>query len=116
MGVINLFNLLVSIGWAPGAFRHQVVLALGHMIAKAKLPAQKGLDRVAGSSPWRCCRLGATGSLRKMGLAFRAEEEDISISLLFPVFSLISSSALARGSSSEGAESPEDGTDVWSPF
>lgn len=57
--------------------------------------------------PWRCCRLGATGSLRKMGTAFRAEE-DISISLLFPVFSLISSSALARGSSSEGAESPED--------
>lgn len=34
VGVINLFNLLVSIGWARGAFRHQVVLALGHMIAK----------------------------------------------------------------------------------
>lgn len=51
VGVINLFNLLVSIGWAPGAFRHQVVLALGHMIAKGKLPALKGLDRAGGSSP-----------------------------------------------------------------
>lgn len=51
VGVINLFNLLVSIGWAPGAFRHQVVLALGHMIAKGKLPALKGLDGAGGSSP-----------------------------------------------------------------
>lgn len=68
VGVINLFNLLVSIGWVPGAFRHQVVLALGHMIAKAKPPARKGL-RAAGSSPWRCSRLGATGSLRKTRMA-----------------------------------------------
>lgn len=51
VGVINLFNLLVSIGWAPGAFRHQVVLVSGHMIAKTKLPAQKGLDSAGGSSP-----------------------------------------------------------------
>lgn len=51
VGVINLFNLLVSIGWAPGAFRHQVVLALGHMIAKAKLLAWKELDPAGGSSP-----------------------------------------------------------------
>lgn len=51
VGVINLFNLLVSIGWAPGAFRHQVVLASGHMIAKTKPPAPKGLDLAGGSSP-----------------------------------------------------------------
>lgn len=51
VGVINLFNLLVSIGWAPGAFRHQVVLASGHMIAKTKLPAREGLDPAGGGSP-----------------------------------------------------------------
>jgi hypothetical protein len=96
VGVINLFNLLVSIGWAPGAFRHQVMLALGHRIAKAKLPARKGLDRAGGSSPWRCCRLGATGSLRKMGMALGAEE-DISISLLFPVFSIDLQLCLSQG-------------------
>lgn len=36
-------------------------------------------------------------------MALRAEE-DISISLLFPVFPLIAGSALAKLSSSEGAE------------
>ncbi|CAO2587114.1 hypothetical protein LEMLEM_LOCUS4338 [Lemmus lemmus] len=34
-----------------GGRRSKVVLASGHMIAKTKLPAQKGLDSAGGSSP-----------------------------------------------------------------
>lgn len=88
-GIINLLNLLVSIGWARGALCHRMclrwhLLAVGTHDCKCKMYLL--WTGLLGAPMWSYRRQGAPGSLRKKGILFLRWGRHPVIFLLFPVF------------------------------
>lgn len=104
-GIINLFNLLVSIGWAPGALCHRMCLKVTHLPAVGTQDCKYKMcfsPKVwsAGSSHVELSWAGWDWLIEEKGNHFPSLRETSCYIPFVPWFSLIACSAL-EGESAE---------------